>query len=114
MVAGYVYFVNNGSLVFCWFLNKIFLIKNVVKNKISKVVGILYRLNNIFPKNILQTLYNSLIASYINYELLLWGVESNRIELLQKKAIGLITNSNYTTHHSTIYRTRLTKDTRYV
>ena len=27
MVAGYVYFVNNGSLVFCWFLNKIFLIK---------------------------------------------------------------------------------------
>ena len=29
---------------------------NVVKNKISKVVGILYRLNNIFPKNILLTL----------------------------------------------------------
>ena len=27
VVAGYVYFVNNGSLVFCWFLNKIFLIK---------------------------------------------------------------------------------------
>ena len=51
---------------------------DVVKNKISKVVGIL---NNIFPKNILQTLYNSLIASYINYGPLLWGVESNRIEL---------------------------------
>ena len=29
---------------------------DVVKNKISKVVGILYRLKNIFPKNILQTL----------------------------------------------------------
>ena len=76
---------------------------DVVKNKISKVVGILYRLNNIFPKNILQTLYNSLIASYINYGLLLWGVESNRIELLQKKAIRLITNSNYTAHTTPLF-----------
>ena len=32
VVAGYVYFVNNGSLVFCWFLNKIFLIK---KNSVN-------------------------------------------------------------------------------
>ena len=53
---------------------------DIVRNKISKVVGILYRLNNIFPKYILQTLYNSLIMSYINYGLLLWGggVSSNR------------------------------------
>ena len=36
---------------------------DIVRNKISKVVGILYRLNNIFPKYILQTLYNSLIVS---------------------------------------------------
>ena len=52
---------------------------DIVRNKISKVVGILYRLNNIFPKYILQTLYNSLIMSYINYSLLLWGggVSSN-------------------------------------
>ena len=49
---------------------------DVVRKKISKVVGILYRLNNIFPRCILQTLYNSLIASYINYGLLLWGAES--------------------------------------
>ena len=46
---------------------------DIVRNKISKVVGILYRLNNIFPKYIFQTLYNSLIISYINYGLLLWG-----------------------------------------
>ena len=46
---------------------------DIVRNKISKVVGILYRLNNIFPKYILQTLYNNLIMSYINYGLLLWG-----------------------------------------
>ena len=50
--------------------------KNILmlsKNNISNVVGILYRLNNIFSKKyILQTLYDSLIASYINYGLLLY------------------------------------------
>ena len=76
---------------------------DVVKNTIYKVVGILYRLNNIFHKIFLQTLYNSLIASYINYGLLLWGVESNRIELLQKKAIRLITNSSYTAHTTLLF-----------
>ena len=76
---------------------------DVVRNKISKVVGILYRLNNICPRYILQTLYNSLIASYINYGLLLWGAESYRIELLQKIAICLITNSSYTAHTTPLF-----------
>ena len=76
---------------------------DIVRNKISKVVGILYRLNNIFPKYILQTLYNSLIMSYINYGLLLWGVESHRIEPLQKKAIRLITNSNYSAQTTPLF-----------
>ena len=34
----------------------------VVRNKISKVIGILYRLNNICLRYISQTLYNSFIA----------------------------------------------------
>ena len=52
---------------------------------------------------ILQTLYNSLIVSYINYGLLLWGVESHRVESLQKKAIRLITNSNYSAHTTPLF-----------
>ena len=38
----------------------------MVAKKISKVTGILYRLKNIFPENVLFVLYNSLIVSYIN------------------------------------------------
>ena len=76
---------------------------DTVRNKVSKVVGILYRLKNIFPMYILQTLYNSLIVSYINYGLLLWGVESHRVESLQKKAIRLITNSNYSVHTTPLF-----------
>ena len=82
---------------------KVCLGKSILRNKISKVVGILYRLSNIFPRYILQTLYNSLIASYINYGLLLWGAESYRIELLQKKTIRLITNSSYTAHTTPLF-----------
>ena len=42
-----------------------------IKKKISKVVGILYRLRNTFPLDVLKTLYKSLVLSYINYGLLL-------------------------------------------
>ena len=76
---------------------------DTVRNKVSKVVGILYRLKNSFPMYILQTLYNSLIVSYINYGLLLWRVESHRVESLQKKAIRLITNNNYSTHTTPLF-----------
>ena len=46
---------------------------------------------NTFPLEALETLYNSLIASYLNYGLLLWGTESHKVFTLQKKAIRLPT-----------------------
>ena len=70
----------------------------MVGNKIPKVTGILYRLKNVFSENVLFVLYNSLIVSYMNYGLLLWGIHSHKLELLQKKALRLMTNSNYLAH----------------
>ena len=67
-------------------------------NKISRVTGIRYGLKNIFPKEILLTLYYSLIGSYIHYGLLTWGKESHRIDTLQKKAIRQVTNSTLNAH----------------
>ena len=74
----------------------------MVGNKILKVTGILYRLKNVFPKNVLFVLYNSLIVSYMNYGLLLWGIHSHKLELLQKKALRLMTNSNYLAHTTSL------------
>ena len=51
-----------------------------IKKKISKVVGILYRLRNTFPLDVLKTLYKSLVLSYIDYGLLLWGIEVKKLE----------------------------------
>ena len=70
----------------------------MVSNKISKVIGILYRLKHVCPEYVLFTLYNSLIVSYINYGLLLWGIDSHKLPSLQKKAIRFMTNSIYIAH----------------
>ena len=76
---------------------------NMVANKISRVTGVLHRLKNIFLKEILLTLYNTLILSYINYGLLVWGVKSSRIDVPQKKAIRLVTNSSYFAHTTPLF-----------
>ena len=70
----------------------------MVRNKISKVTGILYRLKNVFLENVMFVLYNSLIVSYINYGLLLWEIHCHKLELLQKRALRLMTNSSYLEH----------------
>ena len=71
---------------------------DMVSNKISKVIGIFYRLKHAFPEFVLFTLYNSLIVSYINYGLLLWGVDCHKLQSLQKKAIRFMTNNSYIAH----------------
>ena len=76
---------------------------SMVTNKISKTIGILYRLKDIFPENILLTIYQSLIASHMNYGLLVWGIECHRLEKVQKKALRLITNSKYIAHTNPLF-----------
>ena len=63
---------------------------DLVKQKVSNVIGILYNLKNIFPNEVLLTLYRSLTASYLNYGLLLWGKQSHKVKILQKEC-----NSSY-------------------
>ena len=75
----------------------------MVGKKISKVTGILYRLRNFFSKNVLFTLYNFLIISYINYGLLLWGIDCHKLEILQKKASRFMTNSSYIAHTAPVF-----------
>ena len=46
---------------------------NVIGNKISRVIGIIKKLQIIFPKEILLSIDNALILPHINYCLLSWG-----------------------------------------
>lgn len=75
-----------------------------ISNKISKVTGVLARFRNILPKEILITLYNSLILPYINYAILTWGFSNTkRVLKLQKKALRIITGSKFKAHTDGIF-----------
>ena len=69
--------------------------------KISKSIGILYRLRDIYPRAALQNLYNALIMPQFSYCVLCWGSvisENHSLHILQKRALRLITNSRYISH----------------
>ena len=69
-----------------------------ISMKISKVIGIIYRLKDVYPKNILLTLNNSFVVPHLNYCILTWGskiVNGYKIHILQKKALRIITDSDY-------------------
>ena len=51
-----------------------------MKNKISKTIGVFYRLAKTFPEKILATLHNSLIALHLNYGILAWGILATRLK----------------------------------
>ncbi|MEE8341005.1 MAG: reverse transcriptase family protein, partial [Candidatus Neomarinimicrobiota bacterium] len=82
-----------------------------ISSKISKTIGILCRLKNFIPENILKTIYNALIVPYLNYSILCWGfINTSRIFKLQKKAVRIITGSKIKAHADPIfYKLKLLK-----
>ena len=70
----------------------------MVRNKLSRINGILHRLKYYFPRNIIVTLYKSLFTPHINYGTLLWGQAGENLDKIQKKTIRTITYNNYTAH----------------
>ena len=65
----------------------------MLSNKISKYCGVLSRLKNYIPLFILRTMYFSMVHSHLNYGLLAWGFDSNRIIKLEKRCVRIITRS---------------------
>lgn len=80
----------------------------LLASKLSKSLGILYRLNSFFPSNILKTLYFSLFHPYLNYAIDSWygapeyAVET--IKVLQRKAIRAIFNLPYNEHTTRYFK----------
>ena len=72
---------------------------NSISGKISRVIGILHKLKHIFPPYILKTLYNALIFPHLNYCLLAWGSNCEKVTIKQKKAIRII-NLEFPTAHT--------------
>ena len=49
-------------------------------------------------------LYNSLILPHINYCIMAWGYQSNRISKLQKRAIRIVANNKYNAHTYPLFK----------
>ena len=81
---------------------------NSICNKISKTVGIIYKLNKSMPIKILKTLYQSLIVPYLTYGIELWYSASNtltnRVQILQKKAVRAMNSLPFNTHTHDFFR----------
>ena len=78
-----------------------------VCKKISKSIGILYKLKDVLPFTCLKTLYYSFIYPYILYGLIVWG-GTNQVHLqplivLQKRCIRLVCNAPYLAHSEPLF-----------
>ena len=78
-----------------------------LSNKIARNVGVLNKLKHFLPIYIMKTLYSSLIASHLQYCTLLWAnshvTNVRKLQLLQKKAIRIITSSHYIAHTDPLF-----------
>ena len=72
--------------------------------KISRIIGVLTKLKNHIPLNILITLYNSLLLPHINYSLIVWGHQPSKLTNLQNKCIRIITKNTMFAHTAPLFK----------
>ena len=79
---------------------------NIIEKRISRAVGIIRKLQLIFPRTILLSIYNALILPHINYCLLSWGsgTAAKGIFLQQKRAIRAISSAGYKAHTEPLFK----------
>ena len=75
-----------------------------VSNKMSKNVGILNCLKRFLPFSVRKMLYNTLVHSYLNNGILVWGFAPDRLIVLQKKAVRAVMCANYNSHTEPIFK----------
>ena len=75
-----------------------------ISSKISKIIGVMNRIKNTLPSFTLKTIYDALIASSINYGLLVWGGKPGSIAKLQKKVVRIILNTRSRAHSEPLFK----------
>ena len=81
---------------------------NEISKKLSKSVGLLYKLNKFLPQKALKIIYSSLINPYITYGIEAWHGTyknyTNKIFVLQKKAIRAVNSLEYNEHTNDYFK----------
>jgi hypothetical protein len=80
---------------------------NFLCNKLNRSLFCMRRAKNLLSHSALKTLYFAFIQSHLNYcPIILSSISQqnfNQIKLIQKKAIRIITGSNYTAHTAPLF-----------
>ena len=76
----------------------------MVANKLSKIIGILKIFRYVYPEQVPLQIYNALFVVHINYGIFVWGVDTDRIFKLQKKAVLIIPGNYYIAHSEPIFK----------
>ena len=80
---------------------------NEICNKLSRSVGIIYKLKNKVPCESLISLYYTFVYPYVLYCNLVWGgtfeCHLQPLIIIQKKIIRIITNSGYLAHTNPLF-----------
>lgn len=78
-----------------------------ISNKLSKVVGVIYKYRNMIPTSVMLLIYKSLFYTYYNYCFLVWGnttaTNLKIIHTLQKKAIRGLCHAAYDSHTEPLF-----------
>jgi hypothetical protein len=81
---------------------------NELSKKLSRAIGLLYKIRTYSSKTILRSLYFGIFHSHLTYGLPVWGYAAQhlleKIQLLQKKALRVITSSDYHAHTAPIMK----------
>ena len=77
-------------------------------NKVSKIVGLFYKLKKSFPLEIIYRLYYALIYPHLTYCLLAWGSAKpaylHPLIMLQKRVARIVTDSHYYAHSLPLFK----------
>jgi len=82
-------------------------IDNVIK-KITPIIAIMNRIKYVCNNYILKTIYNGLIYPHLLYGIVAWGsaydTHLNKLKILQKKAIRVLTGSKWNDHTDPLFQ----------
>ena len=64
-------------------------------NKISRTLSVMNRLKRYLPFSAIKLMYDSLILSHLQFGIINWGFEWDRISKLQKRALRIMAKNRY-------------------
>ena len=80
---------------------------NELSKKLSRTIGIFYKIRHFVPFEILKLLYYSLFHSFLSYSIAVWGFTYKsyfqKLFVLQKKIIKVMTFNKQTAHSTPIF-----------